>query len=89
MMPSPSHSTSHNPHRPSGRCAGCGLCADLCPFGAVALRDHLAVIDVARCMGCGVCVSHCPNEALTLLRDPARPEPLEIRRLQELYASGG
>ncbi len=64
-----------------GRCAGCGLCADLCPFGAVALRDHLAVIDVARCMGCGVCVSHCPNEALSLVRDPARPAPLEIRDL--------
>ena len=63
------------------RCVGCGLCADLCPFGALAVRGGLAVVDVAACMGCGVCVSHCPNEALRLVREPARPEPLEIQRL--------
>ena len=66
------------------RCAGCGICADLCPFGAVQVRDGLAVVDVSACMGCGVCVSHCPNEALVLVRDPARPEPLEIHRLLEV-----
>jgi ferredoxin len=32
-------------------------------------------------MGCGVCVAHCPQEALSLQRDRAKGEPLEIREL--------
>ena len=32
-------------------------------------------------MGCGVCVTQCPQEAISLLRDPAKGEPLEIQRL--------
>jgi ferredoxin len=65
-------------------CVGCGLCADACPFRVISLEDRVAVVDVAACMGCGVCVSHCPSEALALVRDPARPEPLEIRHLLEV-----
>ena len=43
--------------------------------------DGFARIDVAACMGCGVCVAHCPQEAIELVRDPAKGEPLEIQRL--------
>jgi ferredoxin len=32
-------------------------------------------------MGCGVCVSKCPRDALSLIRDASKPEPLEIREL--------
>ena len=32
-------------------------------------------------MGCGVCVAHCPQEAVSLVRDPSKGEPLEIRAL--------
>ena len=32
-------------------------------------------------MGCGVCVAHCPQEAISLLRDPVKGEPLEIQKL--------
>lgn len=32
-------------------------------------------------MGCGVCVAHCPQEAISLLRDPVKGEPLEIEKL--------
>jgi len=30
---------------------------------------------------CGVCVAHCPQEAISLLRGPAKGEPLEIQAL--------
>lgn len=62
-------------------CAGCGECASVCPFVAISVDDGFARIDVAACMGCGVCVAHCPQEAISLVREPAKGEPLEIRKL--------
>jgi ferredoxin len=62
-------------------CAACGTCADYCQFAAISVDDGLARIDASACMGCGVCVSHCPQEAISLLRDPAKGEPLEIQKL--------
>jgi ferredoxin len=32
-------------------------------------------------MGCGVCASTCPRGALALVRDPSKPEPLDVREL--------
>jgi Pyruvate/2-oxoacid:ferredoxin oxidoreductase delta subunit len=62
-------------------CIGCGDCSNLCQFGALSADDGVAVVDAALCMGCGVCVSHCSQEALSLVRDPGKGEPLEIREL--------
>jgi ferredoxin len=67
-------------------CTGCGLCADFCQFRAVSVDNGHAVVDAAACMGCGVCVSKCAQDALSLVRDPSRSAPLEIR---ELIASCG
>jgi heterodisulfide reductase subunit A-like polyferredoxin len=64
-----------------GLCAGCGECAGLCQFAAISVDDGLARIDAAACMGCGVCVAHCPQGAIELMREPAKGEPLEIRKL--------
>ena len=62
-------------------CAACGTCADFCQFAAISVDDGFAEIDAAACMGCGVCVAHCPQEAISLLREPAKGEPLEIQKL--------
>ena len=62
-------------------CAGCGECAEVCQFGAIVVDDGFAEIDVAACMGCGVCVAHCSQEAIELVRDPAKGEPLGIQKL--------
>jgi Pyruvate/2-oxoacid:ferredoxin oxidoreductase delta subunit len=61
-------------------CAACGLCADECPFAALAVDDEQAHVDWEACMGRGVCSSKCPQEAISLLRDPAKGEPLEIQK---------
>jgi heterodisulfide reductase subunit A-like polyferredoxin len=64
-----------------GLCAACGSCADACQFAAILVDDRFAHINADACMGCGVCVSHCPQEAISLVRDPAKGEPLEIQKL--------
>ena len=62
-------------------CEACGLCADHCQFEAIAVDNGYAVVDYEACMGCGVCVSQCPQGVISLLRDPAKGEPLEIQNL--------
>jgi len=62
-------------------CAACGICAECCQFEAISVDDGFARIDEAACMGCGVCVSHYPQEAISLRREPAKGEPLEIQQL--------
>jgi Pyruvate/2-oxoacid:ferredoxin oxidoreductase delta subunit len=62
-------------------CAACGTCAEYCQFAAISVDDGSTRIDAAACMGCGVCVDRCPQEAIALVRDPAKGEPLEIQRL--------
>jgi Na+-translocating ferredoxin:NAD+ oxidoreductase RNF subunit RnfB len=62
-------------------CAGCGTCADVCQFAAISVDDECARVDAAACMGCGVCVSKCPKKTISLMRDPAKGEPLEIQKL--------
>lgn len=42
-------------------CTGCGVCLDLCRFGAITDRFQ---VDPIRCEGCGVCVDFCPVEAI-------------------------
>jgi Pyruvate/2-oxoacid:ferredoxin oxidoreductase delta subunit len=62
-------------------CAACGSCTGSCQFAAISVDDGFARIDAAACMGCGVCVAQCPQEAVSLLRDPTKGEPLKIQVL--------
>jgi heterodisulfide reductase subunit A len=49
------------------KCSGCGLCRQVCPYQAIALREEgVAVVNQALCKGCGVCVSSCRSGALDM-----------------------
>ncbi len=67
--------------RRASRCTTCGACVRACPFRALTLGEDGLEIDAARCMGCGVCVSQRPRDALELVRDPSKPDPLDVREL--------
>jgi heterodisulfide reductase subunit A-like polyferredoxin len=46
-------------------CAACGVCVEICPFGARRLEpgDASAQVVEVLCQGCGACVVACPNKA--------------------------
>jgi heterodisulfide reductase subunit A len=48
------------------RCAACGICGTVCPFGAVGVSAELGVsrVEPSFCRGCGSCVASCPSGAL-------------------------
>lgn len=43
------------------KCTFCGLCRDLCRFGAI---NEVFEVDPIGCEGCGVCVDFCPEKAI-------------------------
>lgn len=66
-------------------CNACAACADgTCQFNAISMDENKqkAVIDQAKCMGCGVCEDKCPIRAISLRREPAKGEPLDVEELK-------
>ena len=55
----------------AAKCSSCGLCADICPTGALKFGGE-AGLDLEyrhdRCVACGRCARHCPEQCLSLTR---------------------
>ena len=51
----------------SGKCNGCGACAEACVEGAIKMIDGKAVlVSEAYCDGLGACLPSCPADAITI-----------------------
>jgi NAD-dependent dihydropyrimidine dehydrogenase PreA subunit len=61
------------------RCAGCGVCEDVCPVEAIRVSDGVARIDQHRCNECEACVEACPNEAILVVIEPAEKKAISLR----------
>jgi len=51
------------------KCAGCGMCVNLCPYSALSLVDKkgggkVMQVTEAKCKGCGTCGAFCPGGAI-------------------------
>ncbi len=42
------------------KCVGCGACVNVCPVGAISIRDGKASINADICISCGGCAGICP-----------------------------
>jgi heterodisulfide reductase subunit A len=54
------------------KCIGCGLCTEVCAFGAIIMEDiegkgQKAKNLMAACKGCGLCAASCPQKAIDML----------------------
>ena len=47
-------------------CAACGMCVEVCPYGATSLDTRWGVsrVNAVICKGCGACASACPSKAI-------------------------
>ncbi len=49
-------------------CTGCESCVPVCPFGALSMKEGIAVVD-EKCTFCGACVDVCPVNAITMEKE--------------------
>lgn len=45
-------------------CTQCGICAEVCPTGAIYEKDGIYLIDKDECSGCMNCVEECPENVM-------------------------
>jgi uncharacterized Fe-S center protein len=46
------------------KCTYCGICAKVCPFHAITVKNREWIHHQRKCFGCDACVQNCPSHAL-------------------------
>ena len=83
----------HNPET-IRTCIHCGLCAEVCPAGALRLEAGRVVYDAGRCAMCDACIRRCPHLSSPRIRWMSAEEVMgEVRRnvpfVRGVTVSGG
>lgn len=48
-------------------CLGYGTCAKECPFGAIKVKNGVAIVDQEKCTACKKCIAVCPRHIISLV----------------------
>ena len=48
------------------QCIGCGLCEEICVYGAHYVEEGTSHTVAALCRGCGACAAECPRRAISM-----------------------
>lgn len=65
-------------------CTQCGVCASVCPVGAIQEKDGVYHIDEDACIGCLACVEACLEKAL--FTHPEKTAPIKCIACGECVA---
>ena len=67
VIPSACNSCPTNCYQVTDRCMGCVAhpCNEVCPKGAISMKDGKSVIDQDKCIKCGKCKAICPYDAIS------------------------
>ena len=67
VIPSACNACPENKYEVTDRCMGCVAhpCREVCPKGAISMKNGKSVIDQEKCIRCGKCKSICPYDAIS------------------------
>lgn len=66
----------------SQECIQCGLCAEICPSGAVDSQNSNQ-IDIVKCITCCACIKQCPQQARIMKPGPVKDAAVRINKLYQ------
>ena len=62
------------------QCIECGICAEVCPMGAIDSQDT-KVIDQVKCITCCACIKNCPQNARSIKTGPVKDAAIRLNKL--------
>ncbi len=64
----------------SHACTQQGVCAEICPSGAID-PENTQIIDTEKCISCCACIKGCPEHARTMKKGPVKDAAIRLHRL--------
>ena len=67
VIPSACNACPENKYDVTDKCMGCAAhpCREVCPTGAISMKNKKSVIDQEKCIRCGKCKAVCPYDAIS------------------------